>query len=103
MVYSFPVDRITSFVVARQTEIDRQSPLNFSSAQWPGIFTGNGRIGSDPAAFHRQKSIERLTVRALADQSPRDTVALNNMLAETEEGGVAVTFSTGKCCFATVM
>lgn len=103
MVYSFPVDRVTSFVVARKTEIDRQSPLYFGAAQWSGIFTCNGRIGSDPAAFHRQKTIERLTVRALADESPRDTVALNNMLAETEEGGVTVTFCTGKSCFAAVM
>jgi hypothetical protein len=55
------------------------------------------------AVFHRQKAIQRFTVRAFADESPRNTVSRNDMLAETEKGRVTVTFDTRESLFTAVM
>ena len=101
--YSFPVDRVTSLVVTGETEIDGQSPLHFGTAQRAGILAGNSRIGAYPAIFHRQKTIKRFTVRTFTDQRPLDTVPFNDMLAEAEEGRVAVAFDAAERLFSGIM
>jgi hypothetical protein len=78
--------------VTGETEVDRQGAFNFRTVQRAGIVAGNGGIGADLAALHGQKTVQRLIAGTFAEQCPFDVVALDNMLAKTEEGRIAMTF-----------
>ncbi len=103
IVQFLSVNRVTGLVMANDTEVDRKGPPHLFSVQRPGILPGDGGVGTHLAILEREKTVQGLVRRLLADQRAADTAPCHDMLAEAEKRRVAVAFSTADRLLAGVV